>query len=255
MHLVVKGFTQREGTDYNQTFSPISSKDSFIIIMTFLAHFDLELHQMQVKTAFLNGEIDETIYREQPENFVIIDSKSMVCKLKKSLYGLKQSLRQLYQKFHRIISLFDFAINLCDECIYHEFSGSKYIFLVLYVDDILLATNDQNLLLETKKFLSNNFEMKDRGDASYVLDIQIYRDRPKNILGVSQKGYIEKLLQRYDMHDCKPLDTPITKGDKLILHQCPKSTLEIQEMQKFLYAQVVGSLMYAQVCSSQILLI
>ena len=118
----------------------------------------------------------------------------MVCKLKKSLYGLKQSPRQWYHKFHRNISLFDFAINLSDECIYHKFSGSKDIFLVLYVHDILLATSDLNLLHETKKFLSNNFEMKDRSDASYVLGIQIYRDCSKNILGVSQKGYIEKLL-------------------------------------------------------------
>ena len=76
------------------------------------------------------------------------------------------------------------------------------------VDDILLATNDLNLLRDTKKFLSNNFDMKDLGNASYVLGIQIYRDRSKDILGLSQKGYIEKLLQRYGMQDCKPLDTP-----------------------------------------------
>ena len=110
-------------------------------------------------------------------------------------------------------------MNLVDECIYHTFSGSKYIFLVLYVDDILVATNDLNLLSDTKKFLSNNFEMKDLGNASYVLGIQIYLDRPKNILGLSQKGYIEKLLQRYGMQYCKPLDTPIAKGDKLSLSQ------------------------------------
>ena len=91
--------------------------------------------------------------------------------------------------------------------------------------------------------MSNNFEMKDLGDASYVLGIQIYRDRPKIILGLSQKGYIEKLLQRYGIQDCKPLDTPISKGDKLSLNQCPSNTLEIQEM------KVVGSLMYTQVCS------
>ena len=140
-------------------------------------------------------------------------------------------------------------MNPADECIYHKFSGSKYIFLVLYVDDILLATNDLNLLHDTKKFLSNNFEMKDLGNASYVLGIQIYRDRSKDILGLSQKGYIEKLLQRYGMQDCKPLDTPVAKGDKLILNQCPKNALEIQEMQRCRYAQVIGSLMYAQVCS------
>ena len=114
---------------------------------------------------------------------------------------------------------------------------------------MLLATNDLNLLCDTKKFLSSNFEMKDLGNASYVLGIQIYQDRSKDILGLSQKGYIEKILQRYGMHDCKPLDTPIAKGDNLSLSQCQKNALEIPEMKKFMYAQVVVSLIYAQVCS------
>ena len=120
-------------------------------------------------------------------------------------------------------------INHADEYIYHKFSGSKYIFLVLYVDDILLATKDMNLLRDTNNFLSNNFDMKDIGNASYVLGIQIYRECFKNILGLSQKGF-EKLLQRYGMQDCKPLDTSISKGDKLSLSQCPKNALESQEI-------------------------
>ena len=93
------------------------------------------------------------------------------------------------------------------------------------MDDILLATNDMNLLSETNKFLSKNFEMKNFGNASYVLGIQIYQDRSKNILGLSQKDYIQKLLQRYVMQDCKPLDTLTAKGEKLSLDQCPKNTL------------------------------
>ena len=87
--LVAKGFTQKEDIDYKETFSPVSSKDSFRIIMTLMAHYDLELHQMGVKTAFLNGNIDETIYMVQPENFKSNDSKQLVCKLKRSIYGLK----------------------------------------------------------------------------------------------------------------------------------------------------------------------
>ena len=191
---------------------------------------------MDVKTAFLNGEISEIIYMEQPENFVTGDPKSMVFKLKKPLYGLKQTSRMWYHKFHTIISSFGFVMNPIDECTYHKFSGSKYIFLVLYVDDILVATDDLNLLRDTKKFLSNKFKMKDLGNVSYVLGIQIYRDHSKDILGLSQKGYIEKLLQRYGMQDCKPLDTPIAKEDTLSLNQCPKNALKIQEMQKCPYA-------------------
>ena len=140
-------------------------------------------------------------------------------------------------------------MNLVDDCVYHKFSRSKYIFLVLYVDNILLATNDISMLHETKRFLSRNFEMKDLGDASFVLGIQIHRDRSWGILGLSQRNYIEKVLKRFGMQKCKFGDTPVAKGDKFSLKQCPKGNLEIQEMQKIPYASVVGSLMYAQVCT------
>ena len=178
--------------------------------MALLAHFDLKLHQMGVKTAFLNGEIDETIYMEQHENFVTIDPKSMVCKLKKSFYGLKQSPRLWYHKFHTISS-FGFLMNPVDECIYHEFSGSKYIFLVLYVDDMLLATNDLNLLRDTKQFLSNTFEMKDLGNASYVLGIQIYQDRSKDISGLLISVKTRSLNARFSVSN--KIYTQLFKSD------------------------------------------
>ncbi|KAL9254068.1 Retrovirus-related Pol polyprotein from transposon TNT 1-94-like protein [Drosera capensis] len=171
--------------------------------MTLVAHFDLELHQMDVKTTFLNGDIEETIYTQQPENFVSGDPKKMVCKLKKSIYGLKQASRQWYHKFHNVISSFGFEPNIVDDCIYHKFSGR----------------------------------------------IQIHRDRLKGVLALSQKGYIDKVLKRYDMQDCKPGDTPVAKGDKFSLNQCPKNDFETKEMDKTPYASAVGSLMYAQVCT------
>ena len=111
---------------------------------------------MDVKTAFLNGDIDETIYMVQPENFVSRDTKRMVCKLKKSIYELKQASRQWYYKFHQVIISSGFEMNMVDDCIYHKFSGSKHIYLVLYVDDILLATNDIGMLHETKRFYQRN---------------------------------------------------------------------------------------------------
>ena len=224
---IAKGYTQKEGIDYKETFSPVSSKDSFRTIMALVAHFDLELHQMDVKTAFLNGDIDETIYMVQPENFVSGDTKRMVCKLKKSIYGLKQASRQWSYKFHQVIISSGIEMNMVDDCIYHKFSGSKHIYLVLYVDDILLATNDIGMLHETKIFLSKKFEMKDLGDTSFVLGIQIHRVRSRGILGLSQKSYIEKILKRFGMHDCKPGDTLVAKGDKFSLSQCLKNNFDI----------------------------
>ncbi|KAJ9564656.1 hypothetical protein OSB04_000622 [Centaurea solstitialis] len=209
--LVAKGFTQKEGIDYKETFSPVSSKDSFRTIMALVAHYDLEL--------------------------------------KKSIYGLKQASRQWYLKFHQVITSFGYEVNLVEDCVYHKFSGSSVIFLILYVDDILIATNDLALLHDTKKFLAKHFEMKDLGDASFVLGIQILRDRSRGILRLSQRSYIDKVLDRFGMLDSKSGDTPIAKGDKFSLKQCPKNELEIKEMQKIPYASAVGSLMYAQVCT------
>ena len=247
--LVAERFTQKEGIDYKKTFSPVSSKDSFRTIMALVAHFDLELHQMDVKTAFLNGDIEETIYMKQPEGLASEETNKLVCKLKKSIYGLKQASRQWYLKFHQVVLSFGFEVNTVEDCVYHKFSGSRFIFLVLYVDDILLASSDVELLRETKKFLSNKFEMKDLGEASFVLGIQIHRDRSRGILGLSQKGYIEKVLQRFGMQNCKPHDTPVSKGDKFSLKQCPRNDFESKFMQNIPYASAVGSLMYAQVCT------
>ncbi|RVW98877.1 Retrovirus-related Pol polyprotein from transposon TNT 1-94 [Vitis vinifera] len=221
--LVAKGFTQKEGIDYKDTFSPVSKKDSLRIIMALVAHFDLELHQMDVKTAFLNGNLDEDIYMEQPEGFAKKGNEHLVCKLKKSIYGLKQASRQWYIKFNNTITSFGFKENIVDQCIYLKVSGSKFIFLILYVDDILLASSDLGLLRETKEYLSKNFHMVDMGEANYVIGIEIFRDRSRGVLGLSQKGYIDRVLERFNMQSCSSGIAPILKA--------------------------VGSLMYAQTCT------
>jgi hypothetical protein len=124
-----------------------------------------------------------------------------------------------------------------------------FIILVLYVDDILLASSDKNLLYEIKGFLSSNFDMKDLGDASYVLDIEIHRDRTKGALDLSQKAYIKKVLKRYNMYECSTTPVPSMKGDKLGTFQSPRNQLKINEMKSIYYASAVRSIMYAQVCT------
>jgi hypothetical protein len=168
---MAKGFTQREDIDYTKTFSPVSCKDSLRIIMTY---YDLELHQMNVKMAFLNGDLLKNVYMAQPKCFTINGKEHMWCHLRKSIYGLKQASRQWYLKFNETIRSFGFKENEEDNCIYAKFRSGKFIFLILYVDDILLASSDVSLLLETKMFLSSNFDMKDLGEASFVLGIKIH---------------------------------------------------------------------------------
>ncbi|GKA89147.1 retrovirus-related pol polyprotein from transposon TNT 1-94 [Tanacetum coccineum] len=255
--LVAKGYTQKEVIDYNETFSPILRKDSLRIVMALVAHYDLELHQMDVKTAFLNGDLHEDVYMTQPEDvymtqpegFMVEGKEHMVCKLKRSIYGLKQASRQWYLKFHKVMSKFQFKKNVVDQCIYLKLSGSKVFILVLYVDDIILASNDLNMLYEAKSFLSEYFKMKDLEEASYVIGIEIYRYRSLGILSLSQRAYINKILKKYSMQNCSPTVAPVVKGDKFCAYQCPKNKLEQEEMRLKPYAFVVGSLKYAQVCT------
>ncbi|CAL2240845.1 unnamed protein product [Prunus armeniaca] len=247
--LVAKGFTQQEGVDYNETFSPVSTKDSLRVIMALVAHFDLHLHQMDVKTAFLNGNLIEEIYMKQPDVSIQIGEEELVCRLQKSIYGLKQASRQWYLKFDEVVKSQGFIDNPLDECIYLKFHGRHYIFMLLYVDDILLASSNLSLLHDTKRMLSNYFEMSDLGEANFVLGIEISRDRERGLLGLSQKGYIERILKRFNMKNCTGCDVPFSKGDKLSCDQSPKTEQAKLEMQDKPYASLVGSLMYAQVCT------
>jgi hypothetical protein len=196
---------------------------------------------MDVRTAFLNGDLEENIYMAQPKGFVVKGKENMGCHIKKSIYGLKQASRQWYLKFDRTIKGFGFKKNVENNCVYTKFKNGKYIFLILYVDDILLASSDINLLMEMKKFLSSNFDMKDLGEASFVLGIEIHRDRRNRVLGLSQKAYIEKVLKKFSMHACSPSPTPIVKGDRFREHQCPKNQYEIDRMKAVPYASAIES--------------
>jgi hypothetical protein len=178
---------------------------------------------MDVKTTFLNGDLEENVYMAQPNGFIMEGKECMGCLLKKSIYGLKQASRQWYLKFDSKIKKFGFKENVEDNCVYAKFKNGKYILLILYVDDILLTSSDVNLLLEMEKLLSSNFDMKDLGEASFVLGIEIYRDRRKGVLGLSQKAYLEKVLKKYSMHASKPSLAPIVKGDRFGEFQCPKN--------------------------------
>jgi hypothetical protein len=149
----------------------------------------------------------------QPKGFVMEGKEQMGCRIKKLIYGLKKASRQWYLKFDKIIKNCGFNESIEDNCVYANFNDGKYIFLILYVDDILLASSDISLLLETKKFLSSEFGMKDLGEASFVLGIEIHRDRGKWVLGLFQKTYIEKVLKKFNMHKYSASPTPIVKGD------------------------------------------
>src|SRR4051812_37375628 len=161
--LVAKGFRQVQGIDYNETFSLVSMLKSVRIILAIAAFFDYEIWQMDVKTTFLNGNLEEDVYMIQPEGFVDPENASKVCKLQKSIYGLKKASRSLNIRFKEVVKSFGFIENEKEPCVFKKFSGSSIVFLILYVDDILLIGNDIPMLEAVKDLLKNSFSMKDLG--------------------------------------------------------------------------------------------
>ena len=197
--LVVKVYTQKEGVDYEETFSPVAMLKSIRILLSIAAALDYEIWQMDIKTAFLNGYLDESIYMMQPDGFIVEGQEQKVCKLLRSINGFKQASRSWNLRFDETIKTFGFEQNVDEPCVYKYIKETKVVFLVLYVDDILLIGNDIGLLSDVKKWLVEKFQMKDLGQASYVLGISIIRDRKNRLLALSQASYIDKVLAQFSM--------------------------------------------------------
>jgi hypothetical protein len=173
---------------------------------------------------------------EQPAGFVANDQEGMVCKLLKSLYGLKQAPKQWHEKFDRTLTSADFVVNEADKCVYYRYGGGEGVILCLYVDDILILGTSLDVIKETKDFLSNNFEMKDLGEADVILNIKLLREGNGGVTLV-QSHYVEKVLSRFGYSECEPAPTPYDPSKLL------KKNRRISRDQ-LRYSQIIGSLMY-----------
>ncbi|KAK1670359.1 hypothetical protein QYE76_058518, partial [Lolium multiflorum] len=247
--LVAKGFRQIQGVDYDETFSPVAKLKSVRILLAIAAFFDYEIWQMDVKTAFLNGDIEEELYMVQPKGFVDPKNADKVCKLQRSIYGLKQASRSWNRRFDKVIKDFGFIQCHGEACIYKKVSGSSVAFLILYVDDILLIGNDIELLSSVKGYLNKCFSMKDLGEAAYILGIKIYRDRSRRLIGLSQSTYLDKILKKFRMDESKKGFLPMLPGKVLSKTQGPATAEERERMNQIPYASAVGSIMYAMLCT------
>ena len=248
--LVAKGYSQRKGIDYDEVFSPVVRHTSIRILLALVASYDMELEQLDVKTIFLHGDLEEVIYMEQPEGFMQPGTEHLVCRLKKSLYGLKQSPRQWYKRFDSYMIRIGFTRCEYDCCVYvKSLDDGSCIFLLLYVDDMLIAAKSMVEVNRLKSLLGKEFDMKDLGAARKILGMEIRRDRSAGKLWLSQKDYMEKVLERFSMANAKQVSTPLASHFRLSTAQCPESAEEIQDMSKVPYASAVGYLMYAMVCT------
>ena len=238
--LVAKGYRQKEGVDFFDTYSPVARLTSIRVLIAIASIHNLIVHQMDVRTAFLNGELEEEIYMDQPEGLIVQGMEHKVCRLRKSLYGLKQAPKQWNEKFDQILTSNGYMINESDKCIYSRFNELSGVIICVYVDDMLIFGTDMEVVRRTKKFLSDHFDMKDLGVADVILGIKIIRN-PEGIT-LSQSHYVEKVLRKFEQFDCSPAKTPFDSSVQLRKNQGPSvSALE--------YSRVIGSLMYLMNCT------
>ena len=211
--LVAKGFTQKEGIDYFDTYPPVARITTIRVLIALASIYKLEIHQMDVKIAFLNGELDEEIYMQQPEGFIVKGQEHKVRKLIKSLYGLKQAPKQWHEKLDKVIVSNGFRIHESDKCVYSKFTGNRGVIICLYVDDMLIFGIDNEVIESTKTFLSSSFSMKDMGIADIILGIRIKRENNKLVL--TQSHYIEKILKKFNQFNSAPMSMPFDSNLKL----------------------------------------
>jgi transposase InsO family protein len=243
--LVAQGFTQRPGIDYDETFAPVAKFGSIRALLALAAVNDYEVHQMDVVTAYLNGDLQEELYMRQPEGFVVPGKEGYVWRLKKSLYGLKQAGRAWYTKIDATLMGMGFKRSEADHCIYSYQYNNTLIWAALYVDDLLIVANDTKQLELFKQQLSDRFKMKDLGEAKFILGVEIERDRAARTLTISQRAYVKDVLARFNMSGCNGVSTPKVTGLKLTKADAPQTDAEKLEMKAVPYQSAVGALMYA----------
>jgi hypothetical protein len=232
---VAKGFSQKEGIDYDETFAPVARYTSIRAVISIAAEMGWKIHQMDVKTTFLNGIIEEEVYIEQPEGFEVQGRDSHVCRLKRALYGLKQAPRAWYSRIDNYLQGMGFTKSEADSNLYYIIVGGEPLILVLYVDDLFL-TGSERLIAECKRDLASEYEMKDLGLMHYFLGLEVWQRDGQTFLG--QGKYAVEILKRFGMQDCRPMSTPMVTNWKKI------DASRSEAVDPTLYRQLIGSLMY-----------
>ena len=180
--LVAQGYAQQHGIDYEETFAPVLKYVSLRTVLAIANQYNMDIHQMDVNAAYLNGDIDAEIYMRQPEGYIDLESPRKVCRLKKGLYGLKQGGRIWNVKIDEYLKSQGYNPSDADPCLYVKFKGEKIVILALYVDDTVIASNCETMLKSAKKMLNEKFDMTDLGEAKSVLGMSIKRNRSEGTL-------------------------------------------------------------------------
>ncbi|PNY08092.1 histone deacetylase [Trifolium pratense] len=242
--LVAKGFHQLQGFDFNETFSPVIKPITIRLILSLAISYKWPLKQLDVNNAFLNGSLDEEVYMVQPQGFEVSDS-SLVCKLNKALYGLKQAPRQWFDKLTTTLLQFGFKASKCDPSLFTYSKDRQVVYLLVYVDDIIITGSSITLVQTLVEKLDSVFSLKQLGNLDYFLGIEVQQLSDNSLL-LTQSKYIKDLLVKTNMLECKPIATPMMSSCKL--SKVGSNTVA----DTTLYRSVVGSLQYATITRPEI---
>ncbi|CAG9104628.1 unnamed protein product [Plutella xylostella] len=242
--LVAKGFTQRYGIDYKETYSPVVRYSTIRTLLALAVNLNMHVDHMDVKTAFLNGDLAETVFMEQPDGYKVEGKEEYVFKLNKAIYGLKQASKSWYDKIDNALLNLQFRRSVSEPCVYIKTDDAgDLIILALYVDDILLFSKDTPEKEKLKEELMRTFEMRDLGRANHILGMNLRQE--ENKITLDQKNYIIKVLEQFNMSDCKPVGTPLEIGMKF--EKGEKNDIDSN------YRSLMGCIMYIAVEQQEIL--
>ena len=249
VRMVAKGYSQQEGIDYKEVYAPTVKPTSIRILLYLAAVYDWEvLDQLDIKTAFLYGSVDEDIYIEQPKGWIQVGREQMVYKLDKALYGLKQAPRQWYQRLRTYLASRSYNPLRSDHCLFQCIKGDHKIILAVFVDDIVITGTCRVMANEIKSALATEFSIKDIGQLDYYLGMQVTRNREQRLITMSQSTYIKNVVDRFNLGDSKPVSSPMIAGQVMVQSDPDKwSAADIELMKSTNYPEMVGSLMHAAV--------
>jgi hypothetical protein len=245
--LVIQGYTQVQGVDFEESYSPVIAKEILRLMLTIGAVLDYEIDAMDVITAFLNGVIDCEVYVKHPPGFDTSKNPRDVLRVLRSVYGLKQSPRLWYQTLVTYLQQQGYTQLIKDRCVFTKLIQSRPVYIGVYVDDIVIMAPTRDMIATIKDGLSARFKMHDLGPLTFILGFHILRDRTQRTLTMHQSQYATSILKRFSMENSKPVGTPMECNLKLSESMCPQNDAEREFMKQHSYRSVVGSIMYLMI--------
>lgn len=242
--LVARGHVQKFGIDYEEVFAPVARYEIVRALLAASVNEEMFVHQMDVVAAYVQGNLSDEVYMEQPVFFVSAGNEEKVCKLLRPLYGLKQAGCEWYKKLDEFITSVGGKRTIADPCVYVFGKGDDRVIVIVYVDDLIISSKKIEKLQNVKIKLSSQFKITDLGPIKEILGINVERDGPTGKIRISQKKYIDKLIQNFNMNLAKSVSTLIESNMKMSKEMCPTSESEICDMKQRPYRELVGSLIH-----------